>query len=107
MELPNFLSVLKVNLICLGISILVFTFFYAFIRNRFFGIGMYLFLICLFAGAMTWAYYYISFAEASTYSPGFRSIHKFIANLAAKVSVFIYLILLLLLGIYRWARSSS
>jgi hypothetical protein len=102
MELPNLISVIQVNLIFFCISILLFLFVWVVIRNRYFGIGTYLFLVCFFSGAFTWMYYYITFWEATTYSPGFRSIHKFIANLSAKISVVIYLILLVILSIYRW-----
>lgn len=68
-------------------------------------VALFLFLACFLAGALTWIHFYITFQEATTYSPGFKSIDKFIGNLTAKVSVAIYIVLMILYTLFRWMVS--
>ncbi len=101
MELPNFYSALKINLLYLAISFLLFGLFFLISKKKV-GVGLFLFLVCFTAGFFTWIHFYIAFQEATTYSPGFKSIDKFIGNLTAKISVAIYVVLISVYLIFRW-----
>lgn len=104
MELPSFYTALKINLLYLLASSALWGFLILIFQKRV-SMNLYIFLICFTAGALTWLHFYIIFQEATTYSPGFKSINKFIGNLTAKISVAIYLILIGLNFLFRWLLS--
>lgn len=104
MELPSFYSALQINLLYLSVSFIVWGTF-VFISQKKISIPFFLLIVCFTSGALTWIHFYISFMEATTYSPGFKSINKFIGNLTSKVSVAIYLVLLALYYFIIWVRS--
>lgn len=104
MELPSFYAALKINLLYLAVSTFIWGLIFLFLRKKI-GMGLFLFLICFTAGFFTWIHFYVAFQEATTYSPGFKSIDKFIGNLTAKISVAIYIILLIFYNLLRWLFS--
>lgn len=101
MELPSFYTALKINLLYLAVSAFIWGLIFLIFKKKV-GVGLFLFLACFTAGFFTWIHFYIAFQEATTYSPGFKSIDKFIGNLTAKISIAIYIVLLAIYSILRW-----
>jgi hypothetical protein len=86
-----------------------FAFGYAILVYLIFRLGLklnisfltYWFIAFLFSGISTWFLYYFKFLDLREISPGFKSFSLLLGNLAARVSVFSFLVLAFFTFMYR------